>query len=112
MLCGIVKTFPFSRDGVTALTAVAGTVEDIPDDLVEGLAAEGFVCDPDDNEQPQQEKQVDDPNDDQTDLPIEEMDAHQLVERYTALTGEEPDGRWGVSTLREKTKEAAEAQEE
>lgn len=39
----IIKPFPFSRDGFTTETASPGVVADIPDALVPGLSAEGFV---------------------------------------------------------------------
>mgnify|MGYP001565855248 CR=1 FL=1 len=39
----ILKSFPFSRDGLTTLQAVAGSDEDIPDRLISGLQSEGFV---------------------------------------------------------------------
>lgn len=39
----ILKTFPFSRDGVTVETAVAGGDCDIPDALAPGLRREGFL---------------------------------------------------------------------
>ena len=39
----ILKSFPFSRDGLTTLQAVAGRDEDIPDRLIPGLQREGFV---------------------------------------------------------------------
>lgn len=43
MLVEILKPFPFSRNGVTEEQAVVGTTENIPDDLVPGLRAEGLV---------------------------------------------------------------------
>lgn len=39
----IIKPFPFSTDGVTALFAVPGEPAEIPDALIAGLTAEGFV---------------------------------------------------------------------
>lgn len=42
MLVDIVKPFPFSRDGVTLEQAVEGAL-DLPDALVPGLEAEGYV---------------------------------------------------------------------
>lgn len=39
----ILKPFPFSRDGITPLRAVAGSIDDIPDALVPGLRAGGFI---------------------------------------------------------------------
>ncbi len=38
------KTFPFSRDGVTVETALAGDRPDIPAALVPGLIAEGYIA--------------------------------------------------------------------
>lgn len=43
MECMVLKSFPFSRDGVTTLQARAGETVDIPDDLVPGLTGEGYV---------------------------------------------------------------------
>lgn len=43
MLCMILKSFPFSRNGVKIEDAVKDETVDIPDALVEGLEAEGFV---------------------------------------------------------------------
>jgi hypothetical protein len=40
----ILKSFPFSRDGITPLQAVAGRDNDIPDRLVPGLQREGYVA--------------------------------------------------------------------
>lgn len=37
------KPFPFSRDGVTLEHAIEGQPVDVPDHLVPGLLAEGFV---------------------------------------------------------------------
>ena len=39
----ILKSFPFSRDGLTTLQAIAGSDEDIPDRLIPGLQREGWV---------------------------------------------------------------------
>lgn len=47
MLVSIKKPFPWSADGVKSTEAVPGTTVDIPDVLVPGLRAEGFVGDPD-----------------------------------------------------------------
>lgn len=41
--CKIMKSFPYSHDGVNAEQAVKGETVDIPDNLVAGLKAAGFV---------------------------------------------------------------------
>lgn len=41
--CTILKNFPFSRDGFNIIQAVAGDPADIPDDLIAGLVADGYV---------------------------------------------------------------------
>lgn len=43
MLCTILKTFAYSTNGTNSKTAQAGTEADIPDALVAGLAAEGYL---------------------------------------------------------------------
>ncbi|MEN0652387.1 MULTISPECIES: hypothetical protein [Hyphobacterium] len=43
MLCDILKTFPFSRDGVDSHMAKAGEQVDIPDALVPGLQRDRYV---------------------------------------------------------------------
>lgn len=43
MKCRIKRSFPYSTDGLNSLSAVAGSDCDIPDDLVPGLEAEGYV---------------------------------------------------------------------
>ena len=43
MRVSILKSFLFSRDGITSLQAVAGSDDDIPDRLISGLQREGFV---------------------------------------------------------------------
>jgi hypothetical protein len=43
MRVAILKSFPFSRDGIATLSAIAGSDEDIPDRLISGLQREGFV---------------------------------------------------------------------
>ncbi len=43
MRVSILKSFLFSRDGITSLQAVAGSADDIPDRLISGLRREGFV---------------------------------------------------------------------
>lgn len=40
----VLRSFPFSRDGVTSERAVADTEADIPNDLVAGLVAAGYVA--------------------------------------------------------------------
>ena len=39
----ILKSFTFSRDGVTPVPATVGSVADIPAELVVGLVAEGYI---------------------------------------------------------------------
>lgn len=79
MLCTIKKAFPFSRDGITAIHAEPGTHGvDIPDALVPGLTAAGYVV-ADDDAVPSDEKAA-------------------LVAEAEAL-GITIDGRWGVSRL-------------
>ncbi len=45
----ILKSFRFSPDGFTAAKAIAGGIEDIPDDAIAGLRAAGFVAAIDEN---------------------------------------------------------------
>lgn len=47
MLVRALRSFPYSRDGVTALEAAAGATVDIPDLLVEGLTTGGWIASPD-----------------------------------------------------------------
>lgn len=44
MRVAVLRSFSFSRDGVTSVPAVADTEADIPNDLVAGLAAAGYVA--------------------------------------------------------------------
>ena len=49
MLVEVVKTFELSRNGITSERFAAGARVDVPDNLVAGLIAEGFVrewCEP------------------------------------------------------------------
>jgi hypothetical protein len=43
MRCTVLRSFNFSRTGVDQNWASRGTEHDIPDDLVPGLVAEGYV---------------------------------------------------------------------
>ena len=43
MDCKILKSFPFSRDGVTTHNAATGETVDVPDHLVPGLKKEGLL---------------------------------------------------------------------
>lgn len=43
MLCKILKSFPFSRDGINSEQAGAGETMDIPEALVPGLEKGGLV---------------------------------------------------------------------
>lgn len=40
----VLRSFPFSCDGVTSVQAIADTEADIPDALIAGLVAAGFVA--------------------------------------------------------------------
>lgn len=44
MLVKILKSFPYSRNGVDAVQAVEGTEADIPDPYIDGLLRERFVA--------------------------------------------------------------------
>lgn len=43
MLCKILKPFALSTNGLTSKQAVKGTTINVPDDLVEGLQAAGYL---------------------------------------------------------------------
>lgn len=43
----VLRSFPFSRDGIKIETAEAGGDVDLPEALVSGLEAAGFIGDPD-----------------------------------------------------------------
>lgn len=57
MIVTVLRPFTFSRDGLTPLRADLGEA-DIPDGLVPGLAAEGFVAVPAEVADPDPERQV------------------------------------------------------
>lgn len=44
MECTILKAFPLSRDGIKSEMQTAGAVVDVPDALVGGLEAAGYVA--------------------------------------------------------------------
>jgi len=43
MRVNVIKSFPYSVDGITPIQAVAGETADIPAELVAGLASAGFI---------------------------------------------------------------------
>jgi hypothetical protein len=44
MLVKILKAFPYAEDGIRIRELAEGAVEDVRDELVEGLKAEGFIA--------------------------------------------------------------------
>lgn len=43
MLVKVLKSFPYSADGMRTVTVGAGAILDVSDDLVAGLQGEGFI---------------------------------------------------------------------
>ena len=101
MLCTILKTFPISRDGIRAETASAGSEVDIPDALVAGLKAEGYV-------RTVEAKAMRGAPERQAIEAAQENkeDRAELREEYERVIGKRPFMGWDAAMLREKIAEA------
>lgn len=43
MECRVIRAFPFSRDGITVENVEVGAIVDMPDHIVPGLIAAGYI---------------------------------------------------------------------
>lgn len=99
MLVDVLKPFRFSRDGVTPIEAATGQPVDIPDLLLAGLEAEGFVL-AHKIQPPLENKRT-------RGVVAPSDDLAALRARYEAVTGRLPDGRWGDARLRQELGDAS-----
>lgn len=97
-LCTVLKSFPFSRDGIATEHAVKGSQADIPDALVPGLSNEGYVSVGATKHvvQAPETKAVS----------HEPDDLSGLRDQYQETVGKRPYHGWDADTLRAKIAEA------
>lgn len=107
MRAKILRDFPWSPDGVSQRQAVKGESVDLPDHLVPGLEAEGYVAT---KGADREEKAVAAAPENKAETPPENKDddLDALRAEYQEATGKKADKRWGAEALRAKIAEAAE----
>lgn len=118
--CIIKKPFPFSTDGFTTRGAEAGeTRSDIPDDLIPGLKAEGYLEIVGDDAKREtkdagpapENKMEPEPVSENKDEPENQSEDDARVEieglraEYTKFKGKKPFSGWDADTLRAKIAE-------
>jgi len=110
MLCKILKYFPYSEDGFTAKGAEVGEERNIPDELVPGLVAEGYVSAAEAETEPPSEDVETVETEAETEPSSEgnnsedkgkEDDIDALRERAETL-GIDVDSRWGATRLEQE----------